>query len=128
MKPNKRHWSESRFLLGLVCIAGGIVLCAVLAFLFSLVVGMLPKFLRAWQVCIGVFGGAGVTAGLLLWLTNIPAEMAYGFGAGLYYGTFGVWWIAGKLGAGDSPLRWVASFVIAVIGCIVVRLYISREE
>ncbi len=85
-----------------------------------------------WDICKTVFilfGGAPVVSACLILLGILPDNLAYGFGAGLYYGTIGIFAIISKLNWEMSTLDSVfLGVIITSLICYIVYLKEFKPE
>lgn len=65
-----------------------------------------------------------VVAALLVILTPISIDLSFGFGCGLYYGTWAAYSIISKF-SWSTNFAWIAGFIFAALVCYIVYLNID---
>lgn len=113
---------KERYKLAAFYILGSLIFPIPLSGLLCLV----PKMDDFWFVakyCFFMFSAFLCVAGLLLILTNIPEDLSFGFGAGLYYGSIAIAAITQEIGwgIGDTD-RIILGFIISALVCYIVYL------
>lgn len=124
---------KSRTKVALGYILGSLALTIVLSLLLGLIhlitdkefIEVLPRIISLVYLWIGA---APAAAGVLLLVTSVPEDLAFGFGCGLYYGTgIAASWIRDWLNVSESSACVIAFIIVALI-CYIIWLKEFKQE
>lgn len=90
---------------------------------------LIKDFWKSCALCFEIFFAFPVVSAALLLLTNIPEDLSYEFGAGLYYGTAAVCWLVDKFKWGiPTDGKVLLGLVISGLACYIVYLRIQQRR
>lgn len=105
-----------------------LIASAGLTLIFGAGLSLLTK--NFWYTCVivwGMFFAPAVVSAALLLLTNIEEDLAWPFGAGLYYGTVFVYWLVDKFRWGiPTEDKILLGAIISGLVCYIVYLNMQK--
>ena len=119
---------DNRKFFAIFWTALGIILSILIGFLLSLVRGDLSRvwILAKWSYIL-FFANTIPTSALLL-VTQIPEDLTFGFGCGLYYGTLATATLLQKILAISENTALEIGFIIDALICYIVWLKIFKKD